>query len=84
MPSGSALESRGIGRVSTRLDGAGAGGIAPVASLRGGLLEPKSNRPESLLQLATPKPITETAAKRGQMADRRDALMMTSPARNNY
>jgi hypothetical protein len=34
MPSGSALESRGIGLASMRL-GAAAGGIDPVVSLRG-------------------------------------------------
>jgi hypothetical protein len=83
MPSGSALESRGIGLLSMRLAGGGAGGIEPVVSLRGGLLEPKSKRPESLLQLATPKPINETAAKRGQMADRRDALMILRPYATN-
>jgi hypothetical protein len=64
--------------------GAGAGGIEPVASLRGGVFEPKSKRPESLLQLATPKPINETATKWGQRALGRDALMMTSPVRNSY
>jgi hypothetical protein len=53
-----------------------------VVSLREALLEPKisENRPPvSLLQLATPKPINETATIRGHKADRRDAHIMTRP-----
>jgi hypothetical protein len=58
----------------------------PVVSLRDELLEPKisDRRPESLLQLAAPKPINETATNRGHKADRRDAhIMMTRPHATN-
>jgi hypothetical protein len=52
-------------------------GIEPVVSVREELFELKTSekRPESLLQLAAPKPINETATNRGQMAHRRDAFM---------
>jgi hypothetical protein len=55
-------------------------GIDPVVSL-GGFPEPKmlGKRPESLLQLAAPNPINEIATTRDQMADLRDAHMMTRP-----
>src|SRR5271165_4000511 len=56
-------------------------GIEPVTSLRedGGLLEPKPSlkRPESALQPAAPSPINEMATSCGQMADLRDAHMVT-------
>src|ERR1700679_2686602 len=56
--------------------------MEPVTSLRAagcGLLEPKPSwkRPESALQLATPSPIKEIATSCGQLADRRDAHMVT-------
>ena len=60
-------------------------GIDPVVSLREELLEPKilEKRLESLLQLAAPKPIKETATNRGHKADRRDAHIMTCPHATN-
>ena len=81
---GSAFDRRwprcGSGRLSIWLAGAVCG-IEPVTSPRadGGLLEPKPSlkRPESALQLAAPKPINEMATSCGQMADRRDAHMVT-------
>ena len=77
---------RGNGRLSTWPVG-GLCGIDPVVSLCEALLEPKilEKRPASLLQLAAPKPINETATKRGHKAARRDAHMINHPpARNKY
>jgi hypothetical protein len=55
--------------------------MEPVTSPRedGGLLDPKPSpkRPESALQLAAPNPINEMATTCGQMANRRDAHMVT-------
>src|SRR5215469_17343035 len=72
----SALPRCGSGRLSIRP--AGADWTEPVTSLCG-LLEPKPSlkRPESALQLATPMPINEMATRCGQLADRRDAHMVT-------
>jgi hypothetical protein len=60
--------------------------MEPVVSARDELLlEEKisEKRPESLLQLAAPNPINETATNRGQTADIRDAHIDDSLARNN-
>src|SRR5579862_537880 len=75
---------RGSGRLSTCPVGVLCG-IDPVVSLREELLKPKifENRPASLLQPAAPKPINETATKRGHKADRRDAHIMISPHATN-
>ena len=69
-PCGSAPAKCGNGRLSTWPDGVLCG-IDPVVSLREELLEPKTSekRLESLLQLAAPKPIKETATNRGHKAD---------------
>src|SRR5271169_7119353 len=75
----SALARRGKGWLSIWL--AGVVWIEPVTSLRaaGREFEPKPSlkRPESPLQLATPMPINEMATSCGQLADRRDAHMVT-------
>src|ERR1700681_437792 len=83
-PCGSAPAKCGNGRLSTWPVGVLCG-IDPVVSLREELLEPKifERRPESALQLATPKPINETATIRGHKADRRDAHIMTRPHATN-
>jgi hypothetical protein len=57
--------------------------MEPVVSACEALLEPKPKRAESL-QLAAPNPINETATTRGQMADRRDAHMITRPHTQQY
>ena len=74
----------GIGRLSTWLAGARCG-IEPVVSLRVELSEPKisEKRPESLLQLAAPRPINEMATTCGQTADLRNTHMVTHSSRNS-
>src|ERR1700685_3268722 len=79
-PCGSAPARCGNGRLSTWPAGVLCG-IDPVVSLRDELVGPK--RPASPLQLATPKPINETATIRGHKADRRDVHIMTRPHATN-
>src|SRR5258708_39164748 len=84
-PCGSAPARCGNGRLSPWPVGV-LFGIDPVVSSRDELLEPKifENRPpESLLQLAAPRAINETATIRGHKADRRDAHIMTRPHATN-
>jgi hypothetical protein len=80
----SVLAKCGSGWLTTWL--AGAVWIEPVTSLceEGGVLEPKPSpkRPESALQPAAPSPINEMATSCGQMADRGDADIGYSLARN--
>jgi len=60
--------------------------MEPVVSLREAALSEEktlAKRPESALHPAAPKQINETATNRGRTADRSDAHMDHSLARNN-
>jgi hypothetical protein len=82
---GSALARCGSGWLDVMRPDGFAAGSSRSTSLRDGPLEPQPSpkRPESLLQLAAPNPINETATKRGQMAHLR-VRTSHSLARNKY